>query len=473
MDFVRETTNFIETYYMLDEVTDIVIGVSGGADSTALLLVMDEIRKTGKYTYDIHAVHINHMIRGAEADRDEGFVKKLADALGIHCTVYRKDIPNMARELSLTEEEAGRMFRYECFENEALKCMDQDPPEDVKSSYRVRIAVAHNRDDLAETVLMNAVRGSSIRGIGGIRPTRGRIIRPLLMTWRKDIEAYLADKGQTYVTDSTNLELDYTRNNIRNVIMPALTGINQGAAEHLTSLAEDAWKLYEGIDSAVDSFIKESAVIKYQKSSDEESPVRADININALRKLDVFTRREIALELIGRMAGRRKDITRQHVDSFLGLMELSSGAMVNLPYGLTGRRNYDDLVIDKVTDSETENGTFSTTKIVWTSDSVVSKEEYTKMVDCDKIDGTPVLRFPEDGDYIIINESGDCKKLSRLFTDLKIDRTKRDRIPVVAVGDTHEIIWVIGYRLSESVKIDNNTKDVLILSYQRTEEEAQ
>ena len=171
-DFLKEVTSYINEHSMISPGDSAVLGVSGGADSVCLLRVLVD------YGVKVKVVHINHMIRGEEADRDEQFVTALCEKLGVECKVYREDIPKMAREQHFTEEEAGRIFRYRCFEKEA------DAPE-------TKIAIAHNKDDLAETVLYNLIRGSSLLGLAGIKPVRGRIIRPLLTTSRSDIEEYL------------------------------------------------------------------------------------------------------------------------------------------------------------------------------------------------------------------------------------------------------------------------------------------
>ena len=163
----------------------VICGISGGADSVFLLHVLSALATDHKVTSDayvLRAVHINHMIRGEEADRDENFVKELCDSLDVPLTICREDIPAMAKREGMTVEEAGRAYRYSCFEKEADKLLEEGLAEDV------RIAVAHNRNDLAETVIYNMVRGSGVSGLAGIPPKRDRIIRPLLMTSRDEIE---------------------------------------------------------------------------------------------------------------------------------------------------------------------------------------------------------------------------------------------------------------------------------------------
>ena len=245
MSLFQNVTEYMQDNGMLTNVKAVVVGVSGGADSVALLRVLCQLRdemaqndkmaqKKGLDLDDflyIRVIHINHMIRGAEADRDEQFVADLCKKLKVSCKVYRENIPKLAREKHMSEEEAGRMFRYQCFEMEA---------NEISSTEAVQIAVAHNKDDLAETVLFNLVRGSSLLGLAGIKPVNGRIIRPLLMNSRAEIEEYLDALDQDYITDSTNLVEDYTRNKIRLSIIPQLREINDGATSHIVEIAKDA-----------------------------------------------------------------------------------------------------------------------------------------------------------------------------------------------------------------------------------------
>ncbi len=452
MDFIRNVKNFIDEYGMFDGVNDVIAGVSGGADSTALLLLLNELRDI--YSFKIHVVHVNHMIRGEEADRDEQFVRNLSEKLGLSIHVFKKDVPRISKEMSLTEEEAGRIIRYDAFD-EVMKEITKD------GNRRACIAVAHNRDDLAETVLFNIIRGSSLRGIGGMRPKRDRIIRPLLMTWRSDIEAYLSSESQDYVTDSTNLMTEYSRNRLRNVIIPEMMAVNSGSKEHISALALDTWKLYDSIDERVESLL----------IGKKDADGNVTLDIEEISMLDAFTRNELFIAALGSVGGKRKDITRRHIEAVSGLIHSESGRKVSLPYGITAMRSYDRLIITRFEDGNEEvsaaelSERFMIEEMPGDSFSGISKETYTKMVDCDKIGGIPRVRYPEENDYIVINGDGGTKKLKRLFTDLKIDRNKRKSVPVVAVGDTNEIIWVVGYRLSEAFKIDENTKRIYIMKF--------
>ena len=427
----------------------VVIGVSGGADSVALLRFLTALRE--KRDIRIRVVHVNHMIRGDEALRDQQFVEKLCQDLDVECFIYQEDIPAMAEREHLTEEEAGRIYRYRCFNEQAEKMAEP-----------VKIAVAHNQDDLAETVLYNVIRGSSLEGLTGIKPVRGRIIRPFLDTSREEIEEYLEGLNQEYVTDSTNLTVDYSRNRIRNIVMPELVSINSNAIGHIVSLSQDALTLTEDTKEKVRA-TREKAVKKNSQSY--------DISIDALSALTHFETGELILSVMESVCGRRKDITREHINSVAGLARRDTGKEVSLPYEMYAERIYGKIRIGKVSGrlkGEIEGepgGHLEIDTFPYKGDMEISKKEYTKMIDYDKIHLVPVLRTPQKDDYIVINSDGGRKKLYRYLSSSKIERDLRDLVPVVADGD--EIIWIVGHRLSERYKIDENTKTVCIITYHK------
>ena len=226
---------------MICQGDSVVVGVSGGADSVCLLSVLKNLQMS--MALQLTAVHIHHGLRGEEADRDRDFVTALCEDMQIPCVCFQADIRAMAREQHLSEEEAGRKFRYDCF-------------EEVRQERQAsKIAVAHHRDDLAETVLLNLFRGSGLKGLSGIPMMRGCIVRPLLDVGRADIEAYLGRQGMSYRNDATNFETEYTRNRIRLDILPYVTEhINQAAVSHIAetaAIASDICRYVENQAAAI------------------------------------------------------------------------------------------------------------------------------------------------------------------------------------------------------------------------------
>lgn len=209
---------------MLSYGDKIVVGLSGGADSVCLTHALVSLRDS--LSLEVEAVHVNHGIRGEEALRDEKFCSDFCKSLGIKLTVFRFDIPLECKKTGESEEECGRRKRYECFKNTAGE--------------NAKIATAHNLNDSAETVLLNIVRGTGCKGLCGIPPIRGNIIRPLIMTSRDDIELYCKENSLDFVTDSTNLQNEYKRNVIRNVVFPTLQKMNPSVLSAFSRLTENA-----------------------------------------------------------------------------------------------------------------------------------------------------------------------------------------------------------------------------------------
>lgn len=458
-NFLNNVYNFICDNEMIEASDGIVVGLSGGADSVCLLVTLCNLsERLGICRKSLVAVHVNHMIRKGEADSDAEFAKRLCAGLEIPFVCYRKDIMTYASELGCTVEEAGRKYRYDCFRETAEKyCCN-------------KIAVAHNKNDLAETVIFNMVRGSGLKGMSGMQPVREMVIRPLLDTTRQQIEEYLAGLGQSYCNDSTNDTLDYDRNKIRHVILPAMLEVNNGAVNHICQMAEEARGSY--------LFIHNKAMEKYNGFVEDDDFGRTvTLEVNRLYKYNPVLQEHVIHEAIGDVAGAKKDITRKHVMSVVGLLYQDTGRSVELPYGIRARRSYNNLIISNKQDISIDyhidiikEGVYTIPE--WGNIEIafceagagveISKKIYTKMADYGKIKGNLCIRTPEDGDYITIDGNGNTKKLSRVFIDNKIDRKRRSGWPVIACG--HEIIWVLGLRYSEAYKVDSDTNKIIYMN---------
>ena len=215
----------IRLYNMLCPGDSVIVGLSGGADSCALLHFLCSIRE--EYALSITAVHVNHMIRGEEAERDAAFAEELCRQLCVGFRLYTANIPAIAEEKGIGLEECGREVRYGIFQEEAEKCGG-------------KIATAHTLSDSVETVLFHVIRGCAVNGLKGIPPVRGNIIRPLILCERADIEAYCRKHSIGYMTDSTNLTADYARNKIRLQILPLMRELNPSVNEAIGRLSESA-----------------------------------------------------------------------------------------------------------------------------------------------------------------------------------------------------------------------------------------
>ncbi len=443
--------DFIRKKRLLKKGDSVVLGVSGGADSICMLKILSDAQK--RRDISIYVLHINHQIRGAEADEDAKFVKKACTKFKVPHRVVSVDVPSIAKEQGLSLEEAGRMVRYEEFS---------------KYAYEVganKIAVAHNSNDNAETVLMNLARGTGIKGLGGIAPKRKmedskgntiEVIRPILCLTRKEIEEYLNENDIKYREDSTNESTDYTRNKIRLEVMPLLENINDNAMQNITNASEELADTSKYIDKDVEDAYEEYV-------SEEDGKLFLS---DKAFSLDPVVFSGVIRKMIENTAGKLKDITRIHVGDVVNLKEKQVGKKIDLPYAVVAEREYEGISIFC---EENESSAKSEDKeiVISFEDDDFDKEnieelEYTKWLDYDKIDDV-VVRTRKKGDYIIVDDKGGRKKLKDYFIDEKIPRRERDDVLLVADGS--HILWVVGHRISEAVKVTPETKKVVKLEY--------
>ncbi len=444
---LSEVRTFADENQLLLRGERIVAGVSGGADSAALFYVLLALGEERGFSFSV--LHVHHGIRGAEADRDEAFVLDLAKKHGIFARSVRVNVPEEAEKMGLGLEEAGRILRR----RELLREMEAQGAD--------RIALAHHRDDLAETVLMNLARGTGLAGLAGIRPKAGPFIRPLLSVGRAEIEAYLADIGAAYVTDSTNLENAYTRNRVRNEILPALsTYVNRRAGEHIAAAAAEAAEAFDCINALAERKFKEQAVLAEEEVFLPESLLAGEPAVIA-GALVRFSFSELR--------GTLKDVTREHVRSVLALLHKEAGKEVHLPYGLLAVREPGGIRIESRRKPEaaaeeiplavpgrTNWGEWTFTAEFLPQTGLIREEnKCTKWIDYDKIKGNLVVRGRKNGDFIVIHPDGRRKSISNLMTDKKVPQRERDRLPLIASGE--EVLLVPGIRTGESCRVDGET----------------
>ena len=460
---IKSVLNYIKEYKMIEENDIIIVGVSGGADSVCLLRVLLEIGKVIPIT--IQVVHVEHGIRGWEAYEDMEFVEALCKKFGIDCAVYHYNIPEIAAERKLSEEEAGRMLRYETFEQEKKK---------YDHLGNVKIAVAHNKNDNAETVLLNLVRGSGIAGLSGIMPVRGSIIRPLLDKERYQIEKYLEEIQQDYRIDSTNLGNDYARNKIRHKILTELENVNSGAIKNIDSAARKIAQADDYLSKILEKEFENMVTVTGKEWC---------LDVEKLMEADDFVKNQIVLQAMYQCAGSRKDIGQIHVEAVLGLLAKESGKQLSLPYEMKAFRTYGNIKLKKeCLEENCESETFEVLinsqgqyNIPYRTESFevvlenvaeknkknlnIEQKTYTKCFDYDKIKDSLVIRTRRTGDFLVIDKEGHRQSLKSFFINHKIEREKRDQILLVADGS--HIVWIIGYRISFDYKLNDATKKVL------------
>lgn len=444
----------IEKYEMLKKGDRVVVGLSGGADSSSLVHILAGLR--AEYDLDITAVHINHGIRGDEADRDEMFANNLCDKLGIKFIAYHCDVPKEAKIRSMGEEEAGRFIRYEKFR------------ETADNIGGAKIAVAHNENDMAETLLMHLCRGTGLKGLAGIKPVNGNIIRPILYCSRSEIEQYCRDNDIDFCTDSTNLKIDYTRNKVRQILLPWLEKeINSSAGTNIAKAAELLREEENYIEDLAEKLYSKVIISSYEK--------KLTVNADILMQENAVMRRRVLRLALRTFRKDLKDYSRINVENADDILMGETGRRISLPGNLIVEKSYGDLNIILKTAEKANTFEYAipigervyvqeANKFIYLS--LSEKENLnarfsnicTKTADYDKINGEIKFRTRCAGDSIGIRNGR--KKLKDLFIDEKVPVQKRDTIPILACGNK---VILISDRLGEDFYIKPETKKVLYI----------
>lgn len=448
---------------MINKGDRVLAAVSGGADSVCMLHVLSRLKDS--LGFSIYCAHLNHGLRGVAADNDEQFVVELCGRLNIPVFTKTVDVAALARGKKLSTEEAGRMARYEFF-------------GELSKKFRIdKIATAHNKNDNAETVLMRILRGTGIDGLKGISYVReDGVIRPVLDLSRTEIENYCSENSLEFCTDATNFENDYTRNKIRNQLIPYLEeSFNAKTVDSLCRLAENAREDAEFLESyARRLYARLCNPLPGNKS--------ITLHIESLAMVDkAIVARVIRIAAAEEKQGLR--LEKKHIDDVLELMTKQTGAAIDLPDGLTVSVQYGWLLFEdknsvKKIQGE-ENGFFTAISPLQTvfveplGKSVSLKIEDAKTYICkvnetaisyDAIEGQMLfLRSRRSGDHIVWFPDGRTKKIKNVLIDYKIPKNDRDRIPLLCTGS--EVLAIVGSRVSEKYKITNETERALVIEY--------
>ncbi|WP_461812582.1 tRNA lysidine(34) synthetase TilS [Faecalimonas sp.] len=464
---IEKVTQFVEKWGMLHKEDKIVTGVSGGADSICLLFVLLELQK--KIGFEIIVVHVNHLLRGEASENDEKYVKEVCEKYKLTYEIYRENVEEIAKEKKESLEEAGRNVRRKAFE------------ETLKKYNGTKIAVAHHRNDNAETLLMNLARGSGLTGLGGMRPVKGNRIRPLLCLERKEIEQYLEEKHISYCTDQTNLSDDYTRNRIRHHVIQNLEqGVNKKTVAHFSEAMERIWELQDYIEGEVKK-LYELVVLKKEN--------KIFLLKEEYEKVPEVFRGLVIKKAIAAITKHEKDIHAIHIEEVRKLMENQVGREISLPYNVCALRCYEGVCFRFINEKEREREEKKVELDLWKSNhkrvgewtihcEIQNIKEieidgietpYTKCFDYDIMKNTIAIRTRREGDYLIINETGSRQKLKSYFINEKIPKEERDHIFLLAEGS--HILWIFGYRRGCAYQIGKNTKHILKITIDKGERE--
>ena len=423
----------IEKYGLItDKTITVAVGFSGGADSVCLLHILSRLK--AEYGIIIKAVHVNHNIRGDEALRDEGFVRDFCRRLDIELDVYSIDVPSLAKEKKLSLEECGRVVRYECFRKSGCDA----------------IAVAHTLSDSIETMLFNLARGTGTKGLAGISPKREPdIIRPLINCTRAEIESYCKENSLCFVTDSTNLTDDYTRNHIRHKLVPQFEKINV--------CFESAFsRAMEGLSEEND-FIEKSAESLLLESKCSEG-----------YKIDVFSQAHSAVLKRAVMIMLKPEMSKppeaKHIDACFDIIKqgkgkielgkdlyiLADGDIISFHRGKKTEKEWKSFFEDGV--AQTPYGSFILS---------VDEEQSINSFDRDKIKGELFLSSRLPGDSFTFSKRKISKSLKKLFNEMKIPKEKRNAVAVL--HDDEDVVWIEDIGVNHKYIPDENTQKIIAI----------
>ncbi len=449
-------------YDLISSNQTVLMALSGGADSTALLIILKKLSLI--MDFNIYALHINHMLRGADADNDENRCMQLCKELNIKYFTKKIDVFNYAAKNNMSIEQAGREIRY----NELFFLKNELNAD--------KIVTAHHYDDNIETILMRCLRGTGVDGLCGIEIKRkDGIIRPLLHVKKREILDYLDKNNTSYCIDKTNYENQYFRNKIRNFVLPALIQIKPNFDDIIIRLSNQAIKIRDKIENEMD----------YYKNHITVKDGSAKINIDMLNLANSYIKPYIIRYMIDEI----KDLTnieKKHIDSILSMPVSNTIWSINLPGDVIAKREYEFLIVKcGECDNVTEKSFIY--PIIYGRDNIIKQlgikvflqqaelfekkcgSLYEKYIDYDKIKGNIFIRNRRIGDKIYPIGLNGSMSLKKYFINNKVPKQRRDAIPLLC--DEQNIIWIMGYALSDKYKVDEKTKNIVKISVKSLEKD--
>ncbi len=435
---IDRVKTFIQQHQLLDDEGLYLVALSGGADSVALLLVLHELH------YRVQAVHCNFHLRGSESDRDEAFCESLCARLGIPLHKVHFDTRYYAEQRHQSIELAARQLRYSYFEQLRIALDAQG------------VCVAHHRDDSVETILMNLVRGTGVRGLSGIKPRQGHVLRPLLGVARADIEQFLAERGQPYMTDSTNLTDEATRNRVRHHLIPLLRQLNSKAEDNILLMAGRMAEVERAMDGMLQS-VKERSVYAVDELLAAAQgdyllyELLRDRGFNASQCRQIYrcltdgcTGRLFSSPDYDLLVDRQQMIIERHAPLFEPKTIPESGIYI---IGVDEKLRVDVSAV--------------------TSDFSVAKSPQRVTVDADKVHFPLTIRRVEQGDTMVPYGMTGHKLLSDMMTDRKMTYFEKRRQRVV-VDATGMVVWLVGWRCDNRVAVEAGvTQHILTIALEQ------
>ena len=457
--------NYIKENKIIQQDDRILVALSGGPDSVCLLHILYRIKD--KFNLKLGAIHINHMLRGEEADKDENYIIDLCEQMGIKHYVKRINIEYIAKETNVSLETAGRNERYKAFEE--IK---------IKDKYN-KIAVAHNANDQAETILMRIMRGTGLEGLTGIKPQReGGIIRPILCLNRQEIEDYCEYNGLNPRIDASNYDRHYSRNRVRLDILPYMRdNFNKDIIDTLNRMT----LLLQKDNEFIEEYSKKCYNM-YCKKHNNKLEILKELFEKEMES--IITR--VVIIAFKEISKSYQNFEMKHIYEIVNLAFRETGKKINLTNNIICENLYGNIVLSK-NDNKYYNSCVKT-EIKLDKDNIIEniefnnyiinfevienkkKEKFTKnnlikLFNYDKIEKEILIRYRKDGDKIIPLGMSGSKKVKDIFINSKVPREERDNTPILCFDD--KISWIVGYKTSQLFKIDSDTKMILKITVNR------
>jgi tRNA(Ile)-lysidine synthase len=439
----------------------VLVGVSGGADSIALLHILHKFSHSQNYSLIV--VHINHMARGKDSDVDAGFVESMAEKLKLPFYLKKINVGIERLKLKTSFQDAARIIRYQFFE------------ETLQTVGGHRVALGHTADDQVETILINIVRGTGLKGLAGIPQVRNCIIRPFLEFYRKDLEIYLKENDLSFREDSSNFDKKYLRNRIRHELIPHLETYNPSIKKCLQEMS--------GIIRVEDSLLSQTTKDIFKQKLGKNNEKHIIWEIKDFQSYAIALRKRLVRDIFCHITGDMQAITAYHVQQIITLFNSpKAGKVLNIPRGVTVTCSYDSVLFSKITDGIFENellvtqiaipgttellkgsiGRVKTQIIAGTLRLSSLETERQAFFDLEKTGLGIQARFFRAGDRFCPLGMTGSKKLKSFFIDQKVPQSIRSHIPILTNADD-DIIWVYGQRISHHYRVTDKTEKVLFI----------
>ncbi len=448
---LKQVWQTIEQFDMLAQGDRVLLGVSGGPDSVALLHLLDDCRE--RYGLQLFVVHVNHKLRPA-AEEEARYVERLAQDLHLPCRVFAEDVAAYAAQHGLSVEQAGHEVRFACFRQAAQEWQCN------------KLALGHHRDDRAESVLLHLIQGCGLDGLTAMPPKDGWLIRPLAQVSKQEIVQYCQQQGWRYYIDQTNLQADCLRNQVRLELLPQMRQYNPQIAEALVRLQEICGADADYLEQCTAALWRQ-----YGQQTADKVLFPADI----LRQQHKALQRRLLRFCYRQLVGSEVNLSFAQTEQMLAIVLQRQGSQqCDLADAVRFFRRYDQLGLERKQPAEPAGYCYSWNMqqplilpfgemgATMTAQQCAIDNRYQALVDADKLAALEVRsRLP--GDVVQLAGKQGHKKLKKFFIDKKVPAAERSQLPLV-VSDG-EIVWIPGYFLADCVKITGETKRFCILQY--------